>query len=101
MGCASDIPGPELRMGTSVFVARDGRTGLCLPTRLHMSVRCLAGETRRNLMGVVEVGGFRYSEMWGMRISRKAVGGGGYGGLGFGDMTFGLDRKYLVSNVFF
>jgi len=55
-----------LRMGTSVFVARVGRTRSYPPAHLRTSVRRLARKTRRTRMGVVDLGGFRYSGMSGI-----------------------------------
>jgi hypothetical protein len=63
MGRTSSIPGPVLRMGMSAIAGRVGRAGSYLPARLRMIVRRPARKTRRILMGVVGLGGFRYSPM--------------------------------------
>jgi len=53
-------------MGTSVFVARVGRAESSLPARLRMIARRLAQKARRIRVGVVGLGGFRYSSLSGM-----------------------------------
>jgi len=53
-------------MGTSVFVARAGRAESSLPVRLRMIVRHLAQKARQSRVGVVGLGGFRYSSLSGM-----------------------------------
>jgi len=66
MGWTRSIPRLELRMGTSAFVARDGRAESSLPARLRMIARRLAQKARRSRVGVVGRGGFRYSSLSGM-----------------------------------
>jgi len=96
--------GLELRMGTNVFVARDGRAGSSLPARLRMIVRRLARKTRRTRMGVVGQGGLRYSGMSGTGESfeyekyQGAVGGGGCGSVGFGSIRI---RVFEIESIYY